>query len=43
VKRAGKRIELMVKEYPLLDYLVANAGRGFSRTMIVEHVWEPEF
>jgi two-component system copper resistance phosphate regulon response regulator CusR len=43
VKRAGKRIELTSKEYGLLEYLVANAGRVLSRTMIVEHVWDESF
>jgi two-component system copper resistance phosphate regulon response regulator CusR len=43
VKRGGKRIELTAKEYGLLEYLVANAGRVFSRTMIIEHVWDQSF
>src|SRR5277367_6584145 len=30
VRRAGKRIELTSKEYGLLEYLVANAGRVLS-------------
>jgi len=43
VRRAGKRIELTSKEYGLLEYLVANAGRVLSRTMIIEHVWDESF
>jgi DNA-binding response OmpR family regulator len=43
VKRAGTRIELTSKEYALLEYLVAHAGRVLSRTMIVEHVWDDSF
>ncbi|MGH7968366.1 MAG: winged helix-turn-helix domain-containing protein, partial [Limisphaerales bacterium] len=43
VRRAGKRIELTGKEYGLLEYLAANAGRVLSRTMIVEHVWDESF
>jgi DNA-binding response OmpR family regulator len=43
VRRGGKRIELTAKEYGLLEYLVANAGRVFSRTMIIEHVWDQSF
>src|SRR5689334_14573881 len=35
VRRAGKRIDLTSKEYALLEYLLANAGRVFSRTMII--------
>lgn len=43
VKRAGKRIELTMKEYAVLEYLMAHAGRAVSRTMIVEHVWDESF
>jgi two-component system copper resistance phosphate regulon response regulator CusR len=43
VKRAGKRIELTSKEYSLLEYLMSNAGRVLSRTMIIEHVWDQSF
>ena len=43
VKRAGKRIELTSKEYGVLEYLMANAGRVLSRTMILEHVWDQSF
>jgi two-component system, OmpR family, copper resistance phosphate regulon response regulator CusR len=42
-KRAGKRIELTPREYSLLEYLAANAGRVMSRTMITEHVWDESF
>ena len=43
VKRAGKRIELTSKEYALLEYLMSNASRVLSRTMIIEHVWDQSF
>ena len=43
VKRAGKRIDLTAKEYSLLEYLMSNAGRVLSRTMIIEHVWDQSF
>jgi two-component system copper resistance phosphate regulon response regulator CusR len=43
VRRAGRRIELTVKEYSLLEYLGTQPGRVFSRTMIVEHVWDQSF
>lgn len=43
VRRAGNRINLTSKEYALLEYLVAHAGRVLSRTMIVEHVWDDQF
>jgi DNA-binding response OmpR family regulator len=43
VKRGGRRIELTGKEYSLLEYLMANAGRVLSRSMIIEHVWDQSF
>jgi DNA-binding response OmpR family regulator len=42
-RRAGKRIDLTPREYSLLEYLAANAGRVMSRTMITEHVWDESF
>jgi DNA-binding response OmpR family regulator len=43
VRRAGRKIELTAKEYALLEYLASNPGRVFSRTMIIEHVWDQSF
>lgn len=43
VKRAGKRIELTVKEYSLLEYLLLHQDRVLSRNMIIEHVWDQSF
>jgi DNA-binding response OmpR family regulator len=43
VRRGGQRIELTGKEYALLEYLMTNAGRVLSRTMIIEHVWDQSF
>jgi DNA-binding response OmpR family regulator len=43
VTRAGRRIELTGKEYALLEYLMSNAGRVLSRSMIIEHVWDQSF
>jgi two-component system copper resistance phosphate regulon response regulator CusR len=43
VRRAGKKIELTSKEYSLLEYLTAHAGKVMSRTMIIEHVWDESF
>ena len=43
VRRAGKKIELTSKEYALLEYLATNPGRVFSRSMIIEHVWDQSF
>jgi DNA-binding response OmpR family regulator len=39
VERAGKPIKLSQREYSLLEYLMRNAGRTVTRTMVVEHVW----
>ena len=43
VKRAGQKIELTVKEYSLLEYLASQPNRVFSRSMIIEHVWDQSF
>jgi two-component system copper resistance phosphate regulon response regulator CusR len=43
VRRDGQRIDLTGKEYALLEYLMSSAGRVFSRTMILEHVWDQSF
>ena len=43
VKRAEKRIELQPLEFSLLEYLMRNAGRVVSKTMIMEHVWDYHF
>lgn len=43
VMRAGKKIELQPLEFSLLEYLMRNAGRVVSKTMIMEHVWDYYF
>jgi two-component system copper resistance phosphate regulon response regulator CusR len=43
VRRAGQRIDLTAKEYGVLEYLLSSPGRVFSRTMILEHVWDQSF
>jgi two-component system copper resistance phosphate regulon response regulator CusR len=43
VHRAGKFIELTTKEFGLLEYLMLNAGRTVSRSMILEDVWRMHF
>jgi DNA-binding response OmpR family regulator len=43
VTRGGKRINLTQREYTLLEYLMRNAGRTVTRTMVVEHVWNLGF
>ena len=41
--RLGKSIDLRPKEFLLLEYLVRNANRPVTRTMILEHVWNSSF
>ncbi len=43
VHRGGVRIDIQPQEYVLLEYLMRNAGRIVSKTMIIEHVWEYNF
>ena len=43
VRRAGQPIDLKLKEYALLEFLLRNAHRAVTRTMIVEHVWDIHF
>jgi DNA-binding response OmpR family regulator len=43
VRRAGQKIDLKLKEYALLEFLLRNVHRPVTRTMIVEHVWDIHF
>jgi two-component system OmpR family response regulator len=43
VRRDGGVIELQTREFQLLEYLMRNAGRAVSKTMILEHVWDYSF
>ena len=43
VKRGGRSIQLQPLEYSLLEYMMRNAGRVISKTMIMEHVWDYDF
>jgi two-component system copper resistance phosphate regulon response regulator CusR len=43
VRRGGQSIELTGKEYALLEYLLSSPSRLFSRTMILQHVWDQSF
>ena len=38
----GKALELTQREYELLRFLAANAGKVFSREALMEHVWNYE-
>ena len=43
IVRGGKKIELQPREFSLLEYLMRNAGKVVSKTMILEHVWDYSF
>ena len=43
VKRGGSIIALQPREYRLLEYLMDNAGRVITRTMLLEQVWDYHF
>ncbi len=43
VMRAGQRIELTVREFGLLEYLLRSPGRVLTRTQICEQVWDYHF
>ncbi len=42
-KRGDVEIELTVKEYALLEYLLRNPNRVLTRILIAEHVWDQTF
>ncbi|HTU10482.1 MAG TPA: response regulator transcription factor [Allosphingosinicella sp.] len=41
--RGGKRIELTNREFRIIEYLVRNAGRVVTRSMLLEQVWDYHF
>jgi two-component system OmpR family response regulator len=43
VSRDGKEILLQPLEFSLLEYLMRNAGKVVSKTMIMEQVWDYNF
>lgn len=42
-KRGNTEIELTTREYALLEYLMRNAERVLSRSVITQHVWNYNF
>ena len=42
-RRGDREIELKAKEYALLEYLMRNAGRVVTKTMLLERVWNFNF
>jgi len=43
VTRAAEEITLQPREFRLLEYLMQNAGKVVTRTMLLEHVWDYHF
>ena len=43
VVRGTRKLDLQLREFSLLEYLLRNAGRVVSKTMILEHVWDYAF
>jgi two-component system OmpR family response regulator len=43
VRRGGKIIDLQPREFRLLEYLMRNAGRVVTRTMLLQKVWDFHF
>jgi two-component system OmpR family response regulator len=43
VTRGGERIELQAREFLLLEFLLRNADRVVTRTMLLEGVWNFHF
>src|SRR6185312_4160881 len=43
VSRGDTPIELRPREFALLEYLMRNAGKVVSKTMILSHVWDYTF
>jgi two-component system OmpR family response regulator len=43
VERAGKPIDLLPREFQILECLMRNAGRVVTRTMLLEQVWNYHF
>jgi two-component system, OmpR family, response regulator len=43
VRRGDREIELLPREFQVLQYLVRNEGRVISRAMLLQHVWDLHF
>jgi two-component system, OmpR family, response regulator len=43
VSRRGREIELLPREFQVLEYLVRNQGQVVPRTMLLQHVWDLHF
>jgi two-component system OmpR family response regulator len=43
VSRRGREIELLPREFQVLEYLVRNQGQVVPRAMLLQHVWDLHF
>lgn len=43
VTRAGQKLDLLPREFALLEHLVRRKGRVQTRTMLLESVWDIHF
>jgi two-component system, OmpR family, response regulator len=43
VTRCGRDIELLPREFQVLEYLVRNQGQVVPRAMLLQHVWDLQF
>lgn len=43
VRRGNRDLDLLPREFQLLEYLVRNVGQVASRTMLLQHVWDLHF
>jgi two-component system OmpR family response regulator len=43
VTRCGRDIELLPREFQVLEYLVCNQGQVVPRAMLLQHVWDLHF
>ncbi len=41
--RQGRQIDLLPREFKLLEYLARNVGQVVSRAMLLQHVWDLHF
>ena len=42
-RRHAQEIQLLPREFKLLEYLARNAGEVVSRAMLLQHVWDLHF
>jgi two-component system, OmpR family, response regulator len=43
VSRCGRKIDLLPREFQVLEYLVRNQGQIVPRAMLLQHVWDLHF